>query len=528
MDKGSTLSQTNEEELLCSEDFEFYRVSLFLRCEKMECVARLELLSSSDRNPSVSGESVKTAHFAAFSGAAGSRPAIKAHQILWLLYSHGIFAPIDYPAIYELCADVELSEAKQEYVVARGREPETGADGWFELLVKITGEDQVFAEDDCGNVDLRNLNAYSEIEAEQKLGVVHPPSEGSAGMNVVGEPIAADAGQPCQIRAGEGVQLKYNNRIAFSEKEGRALWENGVLSVVDQLAISGDLDMATGNIDFNGFVEIKGEVPDGFVIKATKGIKIGGLVGAACLETGGSVELVSMSGKDAGEVHCRGDFKAVFLNQVRVVSYGDISIAKEVRNCTIKSTGKLVVAGGAIVGGFAIAMEGIECKSVGTLSGQKTDLTAGIYFPDVDRFDLLRQKILQLNGQLNNLQQALDPLQHYVRVHPTPLSAAHKRYDLLNKKRHKLLTEKEHLSAELSASTTQSFYSQNAKINIRSELHEGVLLTLGSSCEEIKIARRGPLTIIENSVEGGLRYLDFSPLNCSADQDEQKYIVDLI
>ena len=51
---------------------------------------------------------------------------------------------------------------------------------------------------------------------------------------------------------------------------------------------------------------------------------------------------------------------------------------------------------------------------------------------------------------------------------------------------------------------------------------EGVFIALGDSAEEIKIERSGPMSIIENSRDGGFRYLTLSPIQVSAVQIEKE------
>ncbi len=90
-----------------------------------------------------------------------------------------------------------------------------------------------------------------------------------------------------------------------------------------------------------------------------------------------------------------------------------------------------------------------------------------------------------------------------------------------------LNADKERLSAEVTASTPQQFNSQNPKINIHSTLLEGVSLVLGNSTEEIRQKRSGPLSIIENTEDGGLRYLSLSPLHVRACMIEQDLLCDV-
>jgi hypothetical protein len=52
----------------------------------------------------------------------------------------------------------------------------------------------------------------------------------------------------------------------------------------------------------------------------------------------------------------------------------------------------------------------------------------------------------------------------------------------------------------------------NPKVNVRNRLYEGVTVLVGGSVEEFTAQLEGPLSLIENSVEGGLRQVVFSRL----------------
>lgn len=64
------------------------------------------------------------------------------------------------------------------------------------------------------------------------------------------------------------------------------------LAIESVYEIKEDVSLKTGNIDFNGTVIIRGDVPTGFSIKASGDILIDGLVEAAHIEAKGSVTIV--------------------------------------------------------------------------------------------------------------------------------------------------------------------------------------------------------------------------------------------
>lgn len=511
-----------------------YKLSFRLANEQMECLAEIEIFPEevpsavafpgSDAKESVASNEADQP--AARVVSPQNTPVMTPPELLWFLQKNNIIQTIDFPAVYEFCATIENGMTPPATVLARGIEPVTGADGWFDLTVKISGKETEFREDEKGYVDLKSLNAYSEIEPGQKLGMVHPPQNGIPGISVLGLPIPAERGKPFTLIAGEGVLLKYDGRVAFAEKAGRALLDKQVLSVVDQLVVSGDVDLNIGDIDFHGFVEVRGDVPDDFDIKASKGIKVSGVVGVCHLESAGAVVISSMAGKGVGRIICHGDLHANYLNQVTVVCFGDVYVTNEIRNSVIKSTGKVIVERGSIIGGSCTAMDGIEAKTLGTSSGHKTKVIAGVYFPDADRFDYLRGQLLNINQQIQSINDAIEPLKRYLQKDGHISASAQKRLNLLNDQLNKLSQEKDHFTAEITASTPQEFSSKNPKINILKALKEGVSITLGKATEEIKIERSGPMSIIENTRDGGLRYLAFTLIQIQARQIEEELLME--
>ncbi len=525
---SSHIKQNRADLLLCVEENERYRLALKTDKWKLVCSAAIERLPVLEDAAAENHDDRETTVAPAAENTSDNRaePLLAAHEVIRLLQRHNIVQAIDYAAVYDFCAQIDLGLDPEPTVLARGVPPQPGEDGRFELIVKVFGDEIELQEDESGRVDHKDLHAYTEIEVGQKLGLVHSPKAGMPGMTVAGGPIPAEPGQPFELIAGEGVELKYDRRVAFATKAGRAVLEKQVLSVVDLLSVPGDVDLTIGDINFNGLVEIKGEVPDDFDVKAGKGLKLHGPVGACQIESGGPIEMTSMAGKEIGSIVCRGDLRATFLNQVSVFCYGDVIVTNEIRNCRIKSTGRITVERGAIIGGKCIALAGIEAQDIGTPSGQRTVLLSGRYFPDEDRFTYLHQRTTQIDGQIKAISEAIGPLKRLIGNAPDIAPAAERRLVILQEQLDKLKAEKMHTQAEIKASAPQNPAGRNPKINIHKHLLEGVEINLGETWEKVTIERRGPLSVIENSEEGGLRYLPLSPLSLEAKALEEQLLAE--
>ena len=511
---------------LCVKEYEGYRLTLLLDRSQLECSAdfeplpTLEPLRSLDAALDDVGADPLEVESPDELGQEQPRWGLPAHELIWLLQHNNIVQAIDFEAVYDFCSQIDQGLEPKSTVVAQGVPPQKGQDGWFELLVKVFGGDIELREDESGRVDHRSLNTFTQINVGQKLGIVHSPKAGIDGMTVQGLPISAEPGDEFELTAGEGVVLKYHQRVAFAERAGRALWDKRVISVVDSLTISGNVDLSVGDVNFHGVVEIKGEVPDDFDVKAGKGLKIAGTVGACQIESGGTIEMNSMAGKEIGSIICHGDLHVRFLNQVSVFCYGDVLVTNEIRNCRVKSTGRIVVERGAIIGGKCVALTGIEAQQIGTLSEQRTVVNSGIYFPDADRFAYLRQRRSQVAEQIRSISETIEPLKRLINNSSAIAPTAQKRLMILEEQLNKLRREQDENRAEIKASAPQFPAGCNPKINFHKRLLEGVEIVLGDSSETVTMERRGPLSVIVNTVDGGLRYLPLSPLTVAAEETE--------
>jgi uncharacterized protein (DUF342 family) len=533
-------TQLNPDQLAVRET-DSYRLTLCLAREQMECIAAIELislvpeaLSSSpvvEAQPTESLTPVAEATPADHTededrhrvGATGEK-LLSSDGLIDLLNQHNITDTIDEEAINFFCACLDQGQEPLPTVVARGVEPQPGADGWFELLVKVSGEDHEFIPDDKGRVDLKRLNAYTEIELEQKLGVIHPPEPGIPGCTVQGHKVEAPAGKLRTIIAGEGVQLKYGGRMAFATRPGRALLDKNTLSVVDQLVVPGHIDYRVGHIDFHGFVEVKGDVLDDFDVRSTGGIKVSGHVGACHLQSQGSVEIGAMAGREIGHIFCHGDLHARYLNQVTVVCYGDVVVTNEIRNSHIRATGHVVVERGAIIGGEVTALTGVSAMTIGATSGQRTRIVAGIYFPDAERSDYIRRQLEVIEQQMISISAAIKPLMQHLHKGSKFINVVRTRLQILNDNLDSLHKQKNAFIAEMASSRPVEIDIKNPKVNVQKTLKDGTVIVLGKAREEITFDRQGPLSIIENTRSGGLRFLSLSPLPIPAVQLEEEQL----
>jgi hypothetical protein len=61
-------------------------------------------------------------------------------------------------------------------------------------------------------------------------------------------------------------------------------------------------------------------------------------------------------------------------------------------------------------------------------------------------------------------------------------------------------------------------------VNVKKMLHEGVTITLGEQSEDIREEKKGPVSVIANTIEGGIRYLGMTSLSFNAQDIERTFV----
>lgn len=409
---------------------------------------------------------------------------IDPERLALLLSDNGVTTGLDSDMIAAFCAAACEGKTQDSTLIAQGTPPVAGEDGWVEFVTRTTSDRAEYQEDEAGNVDFRHLNIFGNVEEGQVIGAIHLPSDGTPGLSVTGEPIPPIPGAPVTITAGEGVRIENNEIIA--EKQGRIVYIDDTVSVSDEYAVDGDVDFEVGHIDFKGFVSVKGDVLDDFNIRAEKGIKVIGAVGACVLESPGNIEVGGMSGQGKGIIRCGGNVVARYLRDVVVECDGSVIVESELINSTIRCAGIVSIPRGVISGGNIIAMGGIEARILGSRTGIQTKLVAGVHYRDIEELAELYEQLKEIS----------------LRIEKTGDKQSLTR----------LYAEKSEAQKQVSEIRGKNYDNANAKINVASRIMDNVTITLGNTTEVVSEVD-GSFSIIENITEGGFCFFSLSSID---------------
>ncbi len=387
-------------------------------------------------------------------------------------------------------------------ILAQARAMKPGEDGRLELLVQDSLQGAGSSNDDeAGMVCFRNVQSFLNVSPGGRFGIIHPPGPGVAGKTVQGQEIPPQPGVPFAVRLGPTVRLGDDGRSLYAEAAGRIHHAKGELTIEEVYTVKGDVDFHVGNIAFNGFVEITGDVLDGFSVKATRGIKLHGIAGSAELESDGDMELCGMNGQGTGIIRCGGNLTVNFCNDTTIVCEGNITAQVEMRSCQVRCLGRLRIVKGTFGGGSCIVLSGIETGALGTKTSMPTTVMAGMNFYDFDEIELLNSWLIDLNERFTT----------------TPVEQR----NLVA-----FVAERNKLTEQMQTVRSCQYSATNPKINVHRVVYENVRLTLGQTFYLTREEIQGPASLISNSRKGGIRQLELSDLSVTADQLEQSLMLE--
>jgi uncharacterized protein (DUF342 family) len=305
-------------------------------------------------------------------------------MVLAALRESGVSAGI-LPDLIAAAVDAGSAEG---IVVARGREPIDGDQGTLESLLP-KARSRVPKVDESGHADYRDLGEIQVVHPGDALMQRHPPTEGTQGMNVLGEAILPRPGKEVVYSDGlPGTAFAPGNPdLLLSAITGQPVVVRGGM-MVEPLFKVDQVGTASGNITFDGSVVIRGDVSAGMTVKASGDIEIGGVVETATLEAGGSIVIKggamgSVGRRSSGEHHirCGGCFNAAYAQQASIEAGDCIFIDDMAMQCKLSAINHVRVGNrrrGHIVGGSVKATISITANVIGSPNRVHTQLEIGV------------------------------------------------------------------------------------------------------------------------------------------------------
>jgi uncharacterized protein len=284
-------------------------------------------------------------------------------------------------------------------VIARGIEPITGKDAQLEWRGDFF--DRVPLERPDGSVDHFRRNKTS-VAANAIIAEWIPPEAGTPGRTVRGEEIEAEAGRPWRPTLHPTVAWTDEAKTQIEALvSGQVEFARGRLSISQVFAVK-SVDFSSSSIDFDGAVDVSGDVREGFEVRATGTVTVSGFVETAIVTSGGNLAVKQgIIGRNKIRIECAGDMEVGFARELEIVCGGQLLSNGELLFCTGRIGGDVTASKNRLVGGHWQIGGSLYVSELGSESETPTVVNVGI---DAD----LEAKQAEQAAEREKLQQEIE------------------------------------------------------------------------------------------------------------------------
>lgn len=295
----------------------------------------------------------------------------------------------------------------KDILVAQGTEPVHGKDAYIEYYFNTDKKAKPAVKED-GSVDFFQLNVVQHCDKGDVLAKLIPEDPGEYGTNLLGARIKPRDVKKAALKYGNNIEISEDNTTLTSMVNGHVELVEGSVFVSDVLIVE-NVDNATGNIDYEGSVQVNGNVCTNFQVKAKGDIEVKGVVEGAVLEAGENIIIArGMNGMGRGSLKAKGNIVAKFLQNAKAQADGYI-MSESILHSTVMAGTEVNVDGrkGFITGGRVSAVNCINVKTLGSSMGADTLVEVGSDPNLAVRLQELMQKVEEENNSIQSIQQIL-------------------------------------------------------------------------------------------------------------------------
>jgi len=419
----------------------------------------------------------------------GGGLAVTAAQVALTLTKAGVVYGVDNAAVEQTvrdCAQALPQEpGRRPVIVARGKYPLRGQDAtvtYNEMLQTPSGYPQIRAD---GKADYFQLNLVRNVAVGTVLATRQPATKGTPGTSVTGATVAALDGKEVPLRAGKGARIAEDGMSVVSETAGHAvLGIDGKIAVSPIFEIRGDVDASTGHIDFVGTVVVRGNVNQGFSVRAEQNVEIHGGIDGGIVEAGGDISVMyGIQGAGRGRVVAGGQIKCRFMENAEVRCHRDLIVSDGILHSRVRSGGKVTVTGrrGSIIGGQIKAKDEVSSRIIGSNLSTTTDIEVGISPEARDELETVRRALAEAEDGFRKSQQAVALLRDIEARNPQEFSQQ-KREMLMKSLRSQYYFQgqRDQLAARKGALEDELQMTYQGRVRAADFAYPGVKVTIGN------------------------------------------------
>lgn len=257
-------------------------------------------------------------------------------------------------------------------------------------------------KDDKKDVDHRNMkNRLSMVKKDDHIAELVFGVPAVDGEDVFGESVPPPAPPDPEIIMDENVRSSETS--FYANCEGVMKISGLQISVVKTLIHDGDVNLASGNIKFDGPIIIKGSIDTGAEVHTEKDLTVHGqirggsvFVGRKLIVKGGIV-----TGR-TGKITCNGQIFADFIENSNIYSKGKVQVSKAILSSSIKTLDSIIIRNrdGIIAGSDLSVGQNIETGDLGFAQGRTTVVALGSNWVQEERYERNQKRLDKMEALL--------------------------------------------------------------------------------------------------------------------------------
>ncbi len=368
------------------------------------------------------------------------------------LKAQGVRAGINEDKIWEF---VDVPVYSTPFEVASAVLPENGKDAYVQYNFETDASKIKAKESSSGNIDFKELNNIQNVVQGQVLAKKIAATRGKGGKTLFAKYLEAQNGKDIQVQLGKNVYFDKDGITILAGCDGQVLFENGKVSVEPLLTLDA-VNIKSGNIQFVGSVIIKGVVEDGFDVRATGSIDIGGTVGKCKIESenGDIVIHQGVFGKNEGYIKAGKSLWCKFVQETKIEVEENLIATDSLMNCEVTAMKNIILHGkkAQITGGNLFATEEICARTVGSPGGgATTTLSVGLDPRAKKKLDDFQERLAILVKELESLDMDISTLENTKKVRRSLPKEKEENLKKLMERKGEILSESKEINKEVEA-----------------------------------------------------------------------------
>lgn len=181
----------------------------------------------------------------------------------------------------------KIKEGK--YLIASGIAPIQPTDDTINIFFDTEHKKKPVEID--GKVDYYNINELQSVKKGDVLAIRAEGKDGKPGFDIYGKIIPPNKRIIKKLKKGPGCQVLDNGNRLIADINGLVSMKNDTICVFPSYVVKDNVDIKTGNLNFDGDIVVYGNVLEGLSINAANNVDIYGSAAGASISSGGNIKI---------------------------------------------------------------------------------------------------------------------------------------------------------------------------------------------------------------------------------------------